>query len=302
MADLKISQLNSIVTVVPATDVLPVVQGGTTLKITPNQILGAGGTATLASATITGAATVGTTLGVTGASTLASATVTGLATVGTTFAVGTVTPDIFGRFYTRSIGFDSSGSTMLQINGTSYGGIDLGAAGVRTFGITSSASDANISTVTNIPMIFNINSSTKMTLNTAGNLAFPTGKGIDFSATSGTGTSELLNDYEEGTWVPSQGGGLTVVGAFSSSGTYTKVGRLVTITGVVNGATSIAVAATSLLCGNLPFNSATEVTATAVNSTFTAGAFCAINTASFYAVTSIAATPSIRFSATYVAA
>jgi hypothetical protein len=60
MADLKISQLNSIVTVVPATDVLPVVQGGTTLKITPNQILGAGGTATLASATITGDLTVNT--------------------------------------------------------------------------------------------------------------------------------------------------------------------------------------------------------------------------------------------------
>ena len=58
MADLKISQLNSIVTVVPATDVLPVVQGVTTLKITPNQILGAGGTATLASATITGDLTV----------------------------------------------------------------------------------------------------------------------------------------------------------------------------------------------------------------------------------------------------
>ena len=87
MADLKISQLNSIVTVVPATDVLPVVQGGTTLKITPNQILGAGGTATLASAAITGAATVGTTLGVTGASTLASVGVTGAATVGTTLDV-----------------------------------------------------------------------------------------------------------------------------------------------------------------------------------------------------------------------
>jgi hypothetical protein len=61
MADLKISQLGSIVTVVPATDVLPVVQGGTTLKITPNQILGSGGTATLASATITGDLTVRTT-------------------------------------------------------------------------------------------------------------------------------------------------------------------------------------------------------------------------------------------------
>ena len=60
MADLKISQLGSIITVVPATDVLPVVQGGTTYKITPNQILGAGGTATLATATITGALTVDT--------------------------------------------------------------------------------------------------------------------------------------------------------------------------------------------------------------------------------------------------
>jgi hypothetical protein len=61
MADLKISQLGSIITVVPATDVLPVVQGGTTYKVTPNQLLGAGGTANLASATITGALTVDTT-------------------------------------------------------------------------------------------------------------------------------------------------------------------------------------------------------------------------------------------------
>jgi len=60
MADLKISQLGSIVTVVPATDVLPVVQSGTTYKVTPNQLLGAGGTATLASATITGDLTVDT--------------------------------------------------------------------------------------------------------------------------------------------------------------------------------------------------------------------------------------------------
>lgn len=60
MADLKISQLGSIITVVPATDVLPVVQGGTTYKITPNQILGSSGVALLASATITGNLTVDT--------------------------------------------------------------------------------------------------------------------------------------------------------------------------------------------------------------------------------------------------
>jgi hypothetical protein len=58
MADLKISQLTAITTLTPATDVLPVVDvTGTTKKITTNQILGSGGTATLASATITGALT-----------------------------------------------------------------------------------------------------------------------------------------------------------------------------------------------------------------------------------------------------
>ena len=242
MADTKITALTAISTnpVNPATFPIPMVDlldtsmaaSGTTKKVTVNQILGSGGTATLASATITGAATVGTTLGVTGASTLASATVTGLATVGTTFAVGTVTPDIFARFYTRSIGFDSSGSTVLQINGTSYGGVDLGAAGVRTFSLTSSASETGITTATNIPINFNINGVTKMTLNTAGNLAFVNGQGIDFSATSGTGTSELLNDYEEGTWTPTAGdassGGNQATTA-TAVGRYTKIGRLVTV-------------------------------------------------------------------------
>jgi len=68
-----------------------------------------------------------------------------------------------------------------------------------------------------------------------GNLVFSTaGTGIDFSATansSGTMTSELLSDYEEGTWTP-------VLNRFSSSptvtytsrpGTYTKIGRVVTV-------------------------------------------------------------------------
>ena len=33
-----------------------------------------------------------------------------------------------------------------------------------------------------------------------GNVALADGNGIDFSATSGTGTSKLFDDYEEGTW------------------------------------------------------------------------------------------------------
>ena len=68
MPDTKITALTAITTVDPAVDVLPIVDvsdttmaaSGTTKKITSNQILGAGGTATLASATITGDLTVDT--------------------------------------------------------------------------------------------------------------------------------------------------------------------------------------------------------------------------------------------------
>jgi hypothetical protein len=68
----------------------------------------------------------------------------------------------------------------------------------------------------------------------AGNLVIGTsGKGIDFSATAGTGTSELLSDYEEGTWTPaitySVSNGDLSYASGSQQGHYTKVGRLVTV-------------------------------------------------------------------------
>tara|TARA_B100001063_G_scaffold177971_1_gene166899 strand:+ start:33 stop:1364 length:1332 start_codon:yes stop_codon:yes gene_type:complete len=61
-----------------------------------------------------------------------------------------------------------------------------------------------------------------------GNLVVASGHGIDFSATgsgTGTDTSELLDDYEEGTWTPNVGGNTTYTG---QSGSYTKIGRSVT--------------------------------------------------------------------------
>jgi len=66
-----------------------------------------------------------------------------------------------------------------------------------------------------------------------GNLVIGTaGKGVDFSANTGAAgmTSELLTWYEEGTWTPvvtASSGTITTVGAVS--GTYTRIGRQVTI-------------------------------------------------------------------------
>ena len=62
----------------------------------------------------------------------------------------------------------------------------------------------------------------------AGNLVIGTsGKGIDFSVTSHPAgmTSELLADYEEGTFTPGSGVGT----ATSATGYYTKVGRIVCV-------------------------------------------------------------------------
>jgi hypothetical protein len=69
-------------------------------------------------------------------------------------------------------------------------------------------------------------SATELTL-TTGNLIVSNGKGIDFSATSGAGTSELLAEYEEGNWTPidSSGAGLVFT---SVDGKYTKTGNIVT--------------------------------------------------------------------------
>ena len=73
--------------------------------------------------------------------------------------------------------------------------------------------------------------------NVNGNLAFPDGQGIDFSASAGSEqTSSLLDDYEEGTFAPTVTGSATAGTTTYSSrnGYYTKIGRLVNINCIVN--------------------------------------------------------------------
>jgi hypothetical protein len=103
-----------------------------------------------------------------------------------------------------------------------------------------------------------INSDLKVSgdIETTGNVIIATsGKGIDFSATAGTGTSELLDDYEEGVWTP----GIEVQGTpgtytATASGIYRKVGGLVVCHGNLTNITEVVAGAASYFeITGLPF-------------------------------------------------
>jgi hypothetical protein len=87
-----------------------------------------------------------------------------------------------------------------------------------------------------------------VTLST-GNLVVSNGKGVDFSATPGTGTSELFADYEEGTWTIADASGAGLVLTVSSA-TYTKIGRTVFVQFFV---TYPATASTAQAAVTLPY-------------------------------------------------
>lgn len=96
-----------------------------------------------------------------------------------------------------------------------------------------------------------------------GNLVIGTaGKGIDFSADpSAAGmTSELLDDYEEGTWTPAYTNSTPPTTPYTmtvQSATYTKVGRQVTVRAwILTQNVDITGAAGALQISGLPFAAA----------------------------------------------
>lgn len=148
---------------------------------------------------------------------------------------------------------DTNGNELLKITATTSAVNEITVANAATGNnpvLSATGSDTNIG-ITLTPK------GTGNAVLTSGNLVVGTsGKGIDFSATAGTGTSELLNDYEEGTWTPAYtaDGGNPTVTYTTQSGTYTKVGRVVTITctlliNTVSGGSGV------LRVANLPFTS-----------------------------------------------
>jgi hypothetical protein len=104
-----------------------------------------------------------------------------------------------------------------------------------------------------------------VTLSTGNVVIGTSGKGIDFSVTSsgtGTMTSELLADYEEGTWTPTLIGTTTnpTVTYGTRRGVYTKVGRMVTVSGYLEW-TAFSGGSGNVAFGNLPFTVESSVSA-----------------------------------------
>ncbi len=284
MADTKITALAAITTVDPAADVLPIVDisdtsmaaSGTTKKITSNQILGAGGTATLASATITGDLTVDT-------STLKVDS--GNDRVG----VGTASPATGTKLDVAGFVRGTSGAVFQGANNiTSGAGIEIGYSTgsqysfLQSFDRTGAAYKAIRLVGSSID--FDIANTVKANLDASGNLNIAngnlvmstSGKGIDFSATasgSGTMTSELLNDYEEGTFIATLKGNTTdPTTPVTVTARYTKIGRVVNVI-IYFGNVNTTGASGSVQVIGLPFTSA--------SGSFFAGSTASGDTATF---------------------
>ena len=167
------------------------------------------------------------------------------------------------------------GATM-RVGATAASGINTASVIINNGGIGNAVLDFKYeSAATPRASIYVYRSDQELRFDTAGseaarftstgNLKFPSGQGIDFSAASGSAagsTSAVLDDYEEGTFTPrisveSQGSDAVID---NTSGTYVKVGQLVhcTFNADLNGIPAGRGTSFAWQWGGLPFTSLAE--------------------------------------------
>lgn len=189
MADKKISALTGATTPLAGTEVLPIVQGGATVKVAVSDLTAG---RAISATVLTSTVAVGTApIVVTSTTNVANLNASSLG--GATFAA----PGAIG------------GTTASAITGTTITGTDTTEATSTTAAALKTAGGLAVA----------------KKIYVGDNIVVVSGKGIDFADTAGTGTSELFADYEEGTWTPT-GIGVTFS---SATGKYTKIGRCVNI-------------------------------------------------------------------------
>jgi hypothetical protein len=93
-------------------------------------------------------------------------------------------------------------------------------------------------------------------LNIKGSVIVPSGEGISFAANSNASgrTSELLDDYEEGTWTPTFSG----ASLSTATGSYTKIGNQVTVHFRVITTGGLPTSTSQVQVGGLPFTIGTN--------------------------------------------
>ena len=221
MANTKISALTSATTPLAGTEVLPIVQSSATVKVAVSDL------------------TAGRSISVSGL------TNTGLTASKPVFTDASKLLTSTGVVPVANGGTNASAASITAFNNIT-GYTAAGATGTTSTNLVFSTSPS----VTTPTLVGDVTVST-------GNVVIGTsGKGIDFSATPGTGTSELLADYEEGTWTPTvTASGLSGVTYTTQSGTYIKVGRLVTVRGRVVLSSAGTNSGTYTAIGGLPFAS-----------------------------------------------
>ncbi len=296
MADKKISQLTGATTPVAGTEVLPIVQGGSTVKVSIDNLT-AGKTVTASN--FNGTALTASTLLATDASkNLASVTsaattplagteetaiiqssaakkvtvanlTAGRAVGGLSFTATKAGNDAFMKIENTGVGAAGAWQYMDSVDSQWMGTI-LQSGGVEKWFIGSYATSAfhvkNGGRSGTEALRIETSNDVKVS---AGNLVVGTAaKGIDFSANTGAAgeTSALLNWYEEGTWTPTvvaNSGTITTVG--TCTGQYTRIGRQVTLSMDLRITTN-GTGAGFLQVTGIPFNMGTTLYGSGVGS------------------------------------
>jgi hypothetical protein len=252
MADKKISALTSASTPLAGTEVLPIVQSGATVKVAVSDLTA-------------GRAVAASTLALSGGAAFGGAALDN--------GVGRLIVDSSNLSYAiTGIGNDQS-SARIRLKNTATGGGDYAfVAGENNVGQTGFTL-LKIGTGTTLAL----DDGSGNTVIKNGNLVIGTsGQGVDFSATPGTGTSELFADYEEGIFTPTVGGTWTT-NPTGLNGTYTKMGRTVYITLTFTGGAKTS--GTSGWIDSMPYSINVSGTGSVVDSNIVSyGSVLAANT------------------------
>ena len=138
--------------------------------------------------------------------------------------------------FTSAVNIEAAGEPQLnlQIGGLTYGHFRLdsgdlvigtGTTGIKFYDFASAVAPATSTTggLVNNSLDLGSSSFNWRSAYIGTSVVMANGAGIDFSATAGTGTSELFDDYEEGTFTPTFSN--LTLGNGTTEGRYTKIGR-----------------------------------------------------------------------------